>query len=162
MTVFASVDLLICPADADAPVRALHVGLLYYFLCSLTPVLDSPLLGSTGSGYMSTGSSQLYPWAPLAGAAIFAFGFVMQHIQHRILAELRAPKPAKGGQGEPAAAAGAGAGASAADQQQVQAPRRYSIPYGSLFRYVSMPHYLCEMIEYTGLWVLSGFKFSQL
>jgi 3-oxo-5-alpha-steroid 4-dehydrogenase 1 len=126
-------------------------GLVYYFLCSLTPVLDSPLLGSTGGGYMHSASSALYPWAPLVGSAIFAFGFVMQHIQHRILADLRAPKPAKAGERDD-------------DQQQAQqaAPRRYSIPYGSLFRFVSMPHYLCEMIEYTGLWVLSGFKFSQL
>ena len=38
---------------------------------------------------------------------------------------------------------------------------RYSIPYGFLFRFVSMPHYLCEMIEYTGLWMFSGFKMSQ-
>jgi hypothetical protein len=42
------------------------------------------------------------------------------------------------------------------------ASRKYAIPFGSLFRFVSMPHYLCEILLYTGLCIFSGFKLSQM
>ena len=32
----------------------------------------------------------------------------------------------------------------------------YSIPYGNLFEYVSSGHYLGEIIEWFGFWLVSG------
>jgi len=40
-------------------------------------------------------------------------------------------------------------------------PSRYRIPHGCLFRWVSMPHYLCEMGIYTALWMMSGWTIAQ-
>lgn len=61
----------------------------------------------------------------LAGAALFVFGFWLNHDSDAILRRLRAP-------GETG----------------------YRIPHGGGFRFVSSPHYLGEIIEWTG-WALA-------
>ncbi len=66
----------------------------------------------------------------IAGAALFALGYAINHQSDRILFNLRKP-------GMP------GAG--------------YAIPYGGLFRWVSCPNYLGELIEWTG-WALCTFQ----
>ncbi len=122
------------------------MGLVYYTLTSLTPVIDSPLLGTRNHGVLTSAASPSYPALPILGTAVFTAGFYLQHVQHRILADLRSSGK-KGG---------------ADKKTDDKSSSRYSIPYGSLFRFVSMPHYLCEMIEYTGLWMVAGCKLSQL
>jgi hypothetical protein len=112
--------------------------MLYYLLCSLTPVLDSPLVGAPASGWINSPDSALFPWVPILGAVLFATGFYLQNVHHYILACLRSN-----------------------DNSDGKDKSRYSIPHGYLFRFVSMPHYLCEMMEYLGLAMFSGFRFSQ-
>jgi len=86
------------------------------------------LMNGTVSGY---GIYRVLPWEeglPLlrsaAGAALFLTGFVINLHSDRILRHLRAP-------GE----------------------TEYRIPRGGLFRLVSSPHYLGEILEWTG-WAL--------
>lgn len=64
----------------------------------------------------------------LAGVLLFAIGYGINHRSDRILFNLRKP----GGAG-------------------------YAIPYGGLFRFVSCPNYLGELIEWTG-WALCTFS----
>lgn len=100
----------------------------------------------------STAVSVLAPWPSLRlaaaaiGVALYVGGSIGQHRAHCILASLRD---------------GARTSGTSADRNKSTASS-YSIPFGSLFAYVSMPHYFCEMVEYTGLWLISGFKLSQL
>ncbi|XP_050228356.1 polyprenol reductase 2-like [Mercurialis annua] len=68
-------------------------------------------------------------WCQLAGAAIFAWGWVHQRRCHAILGSLR---------------------------KRRERADEYVIPYGDWFEMVSSPHYLAEMIIYLGLLVASG------
>jgi hypothetical protein len=113
---------------------------IYYFLCTLTPVVDSPLVDSTSSSPLE-GSSGFRCAVAVVGTALYVAGSIGQHQAHCILAQLRdgAKQPSSPATGS-----------------------RYSVPFGSLFQYVSMPHYFCEMVEYTGLWMISGLRMSQL
>jgi len=67
----------------------------------------------------------------LAGVALFAIGYAINHQSDRILFNLRNPR-APGGDG-------------------------YTIPRGGLFRFVSCPNYLGEIVEWTG-WALCTFS----
>ena len=62
----------------------------------------------------------------LAGVALFVVGYAINHRSDRILFALRKPGEAGGA---------------------------YKIPYGGLYRFVSCPNYLGELIEWTG-WAL--------
>lgn len=130
----------------------------YYFLCSFTPVLDSPLVGTVGSGLLSSRESTYYPLLPIVGATLFALASYFQHVQHRILADLRSTAAT--------VATTKGSSSSGHDEgkssSSSSASRKYAIPFGSLFRFVSMPHYLCEILLYAGLCIFSGFKLSQM
>lgn len=123
------------------------MGMFYYFLCVVTPVIDSPLVDGTVSQAFLLLPALRTPCVAV-GILLFAFGWYHQHVAHRILADLRV-----GTRTPSSGVTGVGSSASGAD--------RYSIPFGSLFAYVSMPHYLCEMIEYTALWIVAGMKLSQ-
>jgi hypothetical protein len=114
-------------------------GLFYYFLCGLTPVVDSPLFDPRSSGYFVSHPHLISPCVTI-GIALFVFGWFGQHDAHCTLAALR------GGGQKMARSSGSS---------------HYAIPFGGLFTYVSMPHYFCEMVAYTGLWLVSGMKFSQ-
>ncbi len=82
------------------------------------------------------GHPSIYAWL-LAGLgpqqwlclALFLFGNVMQFQSHRALASLRKGKAPGGG--------------------------KYSVPQGTWFRYCSNPHYLAEILLYTGFITLS-------
>lgn len=68
-------------------------------------------------------------WYSWVGAAIFFWGWVHQHCCHVILGMLRKNK----------------------EQND-----KYSIPHGDWFEYVSCPHYLAEIVIYSGLVLASG------
>jgi len=141
-------------------------GMLYYVLCTLTPVLDSPIMDEPAHGLLPSAEAKAWPVLPVLGTVVFGTGFWLQHVQHRILAQLRTQK--KHADSASSSSSSKASTAAAADKPNHRSKEgssdqssRYSIPYGSLFRFVSMPHYLCEMVEYTGLWMISGMKFSQ-
>ncbi len=139
------------------------MGLVYYTLTSLTPVIDSPLLGTPNHGVLTSAASPFYPALPILGATVFAAGFYLQHVQHRILADLRSSGKKSGADkktdGDSSKEKNSNDPSSSSSSSSSS---RYAIPYGSLFRFVSMPHYFCEMVEYTGLWMVAGCKMSQL
>jgi uncharacterized membrane protein YgcG len=120
---------------------------LYYILCVITPVLDSPFFLPSSSCPLP--SSFLLPCIYL-GTIMFAFGWIMQSDAHWRLGELRKGKQKTDTEGGSTSSSSASSSSS------------YSIPFGSLFSLVSMPHYFCEMVEYAGLWMISGGKWSQL
>lgn len=120
---------------------------VYYFLCVVTPVIDSPIFDSISS---FDSDSNLYTLMRFVGIILFIGGSIMQYDSHRRLAALRTTPTTTTTMSR------------STNQPPPPPPPRYSIPFGGLFTYVSTPHYLCEMIEYTGLWMISGGKFSQL
>jgi 3-oxo-5-alpha-steroid 4-dehydrogenase 1 len=67
----------------------------------------------------------------LAGVALFGIGYGINHQSDRILLELRSPRASAGGD--------------------------YRIPRGGLFRFVSCPNYLGEIVEWSG-WALCTFS----
>lgn len=68
-------------------------------------------------------------WCQWIGASIFMWGWIHQHHCHAILGSLR---------------------------EQSEQSDEYVIPYGDWFKFVSSPHYLAEIVIYTGLVVASG------
>lgn len=135
-------------------VRELITAYLYYLLCSLTPVLDSALIYGVDAAAAPfdrwLSSSNVNIVVRCCGMIVFVFGWYHQHIAHRILASLRKPSSISV------------ISLTTVSSTPPPSTSRYSIPYGSLFQYVSMPHYFCEMLEYTALWMVCGCKFSQL
>jgi len=124
------------------------MGLVYYGLAVITPVVDSHIVGGRSSGII-----RLLPSAPLLwlllGSVLFVVGWVGQLHSHLILARLRSGRNSKKNDDD------------ADPSTAPSSSTRYVIPTGGLFHYVSMPHYLCEMILYTGLFFISGGKLSQ-
>lgn len=133
------------------------LALVYYFLASFTPVVDSPLLGNAQSGFASDRKQAGYPLLQIGATLVFGLACWAQYAHHSILADLRR-KPSAPASSSASSAAAAAAGAEDGDIKKLQS--RYSIPRGLLFRFVSMPHYLCEISEYTALWIVGGAKFS--
>ena len=70
----------------------------------------------------------------LAGVALFAFGYWINHQSDSILFNLRKP-----------------------GQRGIPGGDGYSIPYGGFFRFVSCPNYFGELVEWTG-WALCTFS----
>lgn len=124
---------------------------MYYFLCVVTPVVDSPVCATWDSGLFPNSNLALWFGVLLFGAAWWG-----QHEAHVTLAELR------GGAGAGEKERAVAEGSDHSKQNGKEEQPRYRIPYGGLFQLVSCPHYLCEMIAYTALWIVSGGKFSQL
>ncbi|KAJ2080385.1 hypothetical protein H4R24_003126 [Coemansia sp. RSA 988] len=76
-------------------------------------------------------------WRCWAGLILFVGGFIGNIYHDNILMSLRrSPQSDR--------------------KSQNPKPTRYSIPNGGLFSLVSCPHYLCELIEWTGFAILSG------
>lgn len=73
------------------------------------------------------GRTEISLWESVAGAVLFASGFTIHFWSDQILIHLRQP-------GETG----------------------YKVPFGFLFRYVSSPNYLGELIQWTGFAVLLG------
>ncbi|KAJ2796871.1 hypothetical protein H4R20_005387 [Coemansia guatemalensis] len=76
-------------------------------------------------------------WRCWTGLILFAGGFIGNIYHDNVLMRLRrTPQSVR--------------------KEQKSKSTRYSIPYGGLFGLVSCPHYLCELIEWTGFAMLSG------
>jgi len=85
--------------------------------------------------YYSYNSSWLLSWQFIGGIVLFLAGFSINKSADEKLRLLRTDNPGE-----------------------------YSIPHGSLFRYISSPHYFGEIVEWTGwavmTWSLPGLAFS--
>lgn len=99
----------------------------------------------------------------MQGAATMLLGFAIQLHSHAVLAGLsrrssarargavRAGQEAQGDQGaQEGQGIKAGQGAQRGQGAQGGVEQGYSIPMGGLFRWVSCPHYLGEIIIYAG------------
>eukprot|EP00744_Colponema_vietnamica_P014790 GILI01020706.1.p1 GENE.GILI01020706.1~~GILI01020706.1.p1 ORF type:complete len:320 (-),score=51.25 GILI01020706.1:35-970(-) len=108
------------------------LGMSFYALASLTLVVQSPLLlppSSTMSSLLRIEVMELTsPWTVCA-VFLFLLGNSFQSKAHAMLADLR-----KG-----------------SDPSQ---PAEYKVPVGSLFNYVSCPHYAAELLIYASLLLL--------
>ena len=87
---------------------------------------------------VSSLNSKLHPILSTFGVILFVIGFCSQFYCHLILRDLR-----KGSQDS--------------NKKDDNTARRYKIPRGFAFDYVSSPHYTAEIVVYIGLWLISNF-----
>ena len=104
---------------------------------------------SAGSGVLS-----VLKLHHILGLSIFLYGSYHQYTCHKILADLRGSNSSSEGPSSPTRF------------------KKYMIPYGDWFQYVSSPHYMAEIMIYVGVcilmwcnievWLIPLFSFSCL
>ncbi|KAJ1678491.1 hypothetical protein EV182_003941 [Spiromyces aspiralis] len=102
--------------------------------------------GRWASGMLVPGTEfpQATRWNFVLGVAMFVLGFYGNIYHDRILLSLR-KRPSK-------------------EARWLSGGRQYFTPHGGLFRWVSCPHYFCEMVEWIGYavatWCLPSLLFA--
>lgn len=102
------------------------VGFAHYFCAGSGYVCEAPGFVS-GSGSSSTFTMSSIPISSWIFSLIFTVAWCYQLETHKIFAQLK-----------------------------ISNPNNHSMPEGSLFNYVSCPHYMCEIIIYTCLMLILG------
>eukprot|EP00090_Calanus_glacialis_P009342 TRINITY_DN17721_c0_g1_i3.p1 TRINITY_DN17721_c0_g1~~TRINITY_DN17721_c0_g1_i3.p1 ORF type:complete len:307 (-),score=74.95 TRINITY_DN17721_c0_g1_i3:117-1037(-) len=102
------------------------VGFAHYFCAGSGYVCEAPGFVS-GSSFSSTLTMSSLPISSLIFSLLFIIAWCYQLETHKIFAQLK-----------------------------ISNPNKHSMPEGSLFNYVSCPHYMCEIIIYTCLMLILG------
>ncbi|KAJ1951368.1 hypothetical protein FBU59_000199 [Linderina macrospora] len=123
----------------------MHVG---HYLVGLVHYVFAPL-GIIGDAIYAPGWVPANSYLVLTGMAIFAYASVHQWRCHHILYRLRFQSLR-----EERERSEQEAEATAAKSTDMQTA--YVIPTGDLFNYVSCPHYLCEILVYVSLWLVTS------
>ncbi|KAJ2493889.1 Steroid 5 alpha-reductase 3 [Coemansia sp. RSA 2050] len=130
--------------DAKMHIGQYAVGIVFYLATPLAVVADS---------YYPPGWASQTSWTVPVGIAIFIYASIHQWRCHQILYGLRRRGlDAKSTDLDPASTP---KGSSAQ-------PDNYAIPTGDLFRYVSCPHFLCEILIYISIWLASACQATTL
>ncbi|KAJ2899290.1 hypothetical protein IWW38_001054 [Coemansia aciculifera] len=130
--------------DARMHVGQYAVGILFY---ALTP------LATTVDAYHAPGWELQSSWMVPAGLAIYIYASIHQRRCHQILYELRHRCLDKK-HAETVASGESGESGNPADN--------YAIPTGDLFSYVSCPHFLCEILIYISIWMVTACQATTL
>ena len=123
------------PSSARMHIGGFLVGLIFYITTPVTLTIDS----------LYEPGWQQPSWLSLVlGTLLFFYAFVHQCNCHDILYKLRTNQQHH-------------------LSESNSSSQDYGIPTGDWFRYVSCPHYFCEILMYFALFMLTGFQsFSAL
>ncbi|ORX73797.1 hypothetical protein DL89DRAFT_289504 [Linderina pennispora] len=124
----------------------MHVG---HYLVGLVHYVFAPL-GIISDAIYTPGWVPANAYLVLTGMAVFAYASIHQWRCHHILYKLRFQSLREERERREREAEAE----TSAKEANVQAA--YVIPTGDLFRYVSSPHYLCEILVYIALWLVTS------
>ncbi|KAJ1667310.1 hypothetical protein IW140_001955 [Coemansia sp. RSA 1813] len=132
--------------------KSMHVGIM---LCACAFNIVN---GYLNGRWLATAGHETAPsvwgWRFVLGVMLFVAGFAGNIHHDNILMRLRSkPNGKTSGSStfEPDAT-----DASSKNKPKGSGSSKYSVPHGSLFTLVSCPHFLCEIVEWTGFAVASG------
>lgn len=123
--------------DQPATKAKMHVG---QYLVGLTFYLVTPF-AIVADSYYQPGWTNQSPLLVLSGLALFIYASIHQWRCHKILYSLRYRMIGEENERE------------RSDHQALPA---YAVPTGDLFNYVACPHYLCEILIYISIWLVTA------
>ncbi|KAJ2885868.1 hypothetical protein H4R27_001072 [Coemansia aciculifera] len=123
--------------DARMHIGQYAVGIVFYVLTPLAVVADS---------YYPPGWASQSSWIAPIGVAIYIYASIHQWRCHQILYSLRHRC----------------IDTKSTPQESSTKLDSYAIPTGDLFEYVSCPHFLCEILVYISLWMVTGCQATTL
>ncbi|KAJ2546762.1 hypothetical protein EV175_005481, partial [Coemansia sp. RSA 1933] len=138
--------------------KRMHVGIM---LCAFA---FNMVNGYLNGRWLATSGRNAIPgiwgWRFVVGVTLFVAGLAGNIHHDNILMRLRSKADANvNASGSPVGSNDSGsatANTSSKHKPDGAENSKYSIPYGSLFALVSCPHFLCEVVEWTGFAVASG------
>ncbi|KAJ2497590.1 hypothetical protein IWW47_003605 [Coemansia sp. RSA 2052] len=145
-TIHVLIRLKECVYDQPVTDARMHagqyaVGILFYVLTPLAVIADA---------YRAPGWELQSSWTVPIGLAIYTYASIHQRRCHQILFELRHRCLDKEHVAQDAIhGSDSRAGA-------------YAIPIGDLFLYVSCPHFLCEILIYVSIWMVTACQATTL
>ncbi|KAJ2084560.1 hypothetical protein GGI09_007213 [Coemansia sp. S100] len=141
-TVHVLIRLKECVYDQPSTDARMHigqyaVGIVFYVFTPLAVVADS---------YYSPGWVAQSSWTAPVGVAIYIYASIHQWRCHQILYSLR--RRCIDNKSTP--------------HESSTKLDSYAIPTGDLFNYVSCPHFLCEILVYVSLWMVTDCQATSL
>ncbi|KAJ2689152.1 hypothetical protein IWW39_001706 [Coemansia spiralis] len=130
--------------DARMHIGQYAVGIVFYVVTPLAVVADS---------YYPPGWGLQSSWTVPVGIAIFIYASIHQWRCHQILYGLRR---------RGLDAKSTGPDSTSTSQGSSARLDSYAIPTGDLFKYVSCPHFLCEILIYISIWLASACQATTL
>ncbi|KAJ2510648.1 hypothetical protein H4217_007769 [Coemansia sp. RSA 1939] len=130
--------------------KRMHIGIMLS-ACMFNAVngyLNGRWLGVVGPDTAPPGARG---WRFVLGVFLFIAGFAGNIHHDNTLMRLRS-KPSTGG----TAGGGSGSTSNKVGRNGSGGSSRYLVPYGSMFAFVSCPHFFCESVEWTGFAIASG------
>jgi len=118
------------PSSSTMNITHYIVGFAHYFCAGAGYLCEAPGFVSGSSSTTSLSMSSL-PFSSWLLSIIFLIAWFYQLETHKSFAQLK-----------------------------ISSPNKHSMPQGSLFNYVSCPHYMCEIIIYTCLMLILGIEHS--